>query len=118
MIFATANTRDLEIAQKNSGYRRDPVSRGSLDLAPRFLTSRPIIDPGPSGEDPDAGSGNLAMSDHRVSGRCAVGPVDVAGPVTPIKMPGMDDRLAVDVVDEGHQAVLEFVFGGDADMAQ
>jgi len=53
-------------------------------LAPRFLTSRPIIDPGPSGEDPDTGSGNLAMSDHRVSGRCAVGPVDVAGPVTPI----------------------------------
>ena len=30
----------------------------------------------------------------------------------------MDDWLAIDVVDEGHQAFLEFVFGADADVAQ
>jgi hypothetical protein len=40
---------------------------GSLDLASPVLTSRPIIDPGPSGEDPGTRLGNLAMSDHRVS---------------------------------------------------
>jgi len=32
--------------------------------------------------------------------------------------PGVDERLAVDVVDEGQQAFLEFVFGADADVAQ
>jgi len=32
--------------------------------------------------------------------------------------PGVDDRLAVDIVDEGHQALREFVFGADADVAQ
>jgi hypothetical protein len=30
----------------------------------------------------------------------------------------VDDWLAIDVVDEGHQAFLEFVFGTDADVAQ
>jgi Transposase DDE domain group 1 len=33
-------------------------------------------------------------------------------------MPGVDDWLAIDVADEGHQALLEFVFGSDADVAQ
>ena len=33
-------------------------------------------------------------------------------------MPGVDDWLAIDIADEGHQAFLEFVFGGDADVAQ
>ena len=32
--------------------------------------------------------------------------------------PGVDDWLAIDVADEGHQAFSEFVFGGDADVAQ
>jgi hypothetical protein len=32
--------------------------------------------------------------------------------------PGVDDWLAIDIVDEGHQAFLEFVFGADADVAQ
>ena len=32
--------------------------------------------------------------------------------------PSVDDWLAIDVVDEGHQAFLEFVFGGDANVAQ
>jgi hypothetical protein len=32
--------------------------------------------------------------------------------------PGVDDWLAIDVADEGHQALPEFVFGGDADVAQ
>ena len=32
--------------------------------------------------------------------------------------PSVDDWLAIDVVNEGHQALLEFVFGTDADMAQ
>ena len=30
----------------------------------------------------------------------------------------MDDWLAIDVLDEGHQAFFEFVFGADADVAQ
>jgi aryl-alcohol dehydrogenase-like predicted oxidoreductase len=42
----------------------------------------------------------------------------VSGCTVDFITPGVDDRLAVDVVDEGHQAVLEFVFGSDADMAQ
>jgi hypothetical protein len=33
-------------------------------------------------------------------------------------MPGVDDWLAIDIADDGHQALLEFVFGGDADLAQ
>src|SRR5260370_18977223 len=33
-------------------------------------------------------------------------------------VPGMDDWLAIDIADEGDQAFLEFVFGGDADVAQ
>ena len=32
--------------------------------------------------------------------------------------PSVDDWLAIDVVNEGHQALLEFVFGTDADVAQ
>jgi hypothetical protein len=32
-------------------------------------------------------------------------------------MPGVDDWLAIDVANEGHQALLEFVFGGDAKVA-
>ena len=32
--------------------------------------------------------------------------------------PGVDDGLAVEVVDEDHQAFLEFGFGADADVAQ
>jgi hypothetical protein len=32
--------------------------------------------------------------------------------------PSVDDWLAIDVVDEGHQAFLEFVFGTDAGVAQ
>src|SRR5207302_1811755 len=32
--------------------------------------------------------------------------------------PSVDDWLAIDIADEGHQAFLEFVFGGDADVAQ
>ena len=30
----------------------------------------------------------------------------------------MDDGMAIDVVDTGHDALLELVLGGDADMAQ
>jgi hypothetical protein len=45
--------------------------------------SRATIDPGPSGKDPDIGSGNLAMSDH-LSCAAALGPVNVAGPDTPL----------------------------------
>ena len=30
----------------------------------------------------------------------------------------MEDWLAIDIVNEGHQAFLEFVFGADADVAQ
>jgi hypothetical protein len=54
----------------------------------------PIIgltnDPGPSGEDPDVGSGNLAMSDP-VSCAGALGPVDVAGlrPIGPLTAPAL-----------------------------
>ena len=33
-------------------------------------------------------------------------------------MPGVDHWLAIDVADEGDQALLEFVFGSDADVAQ
>jgi hypothetical protein len=33
-------------------------------------------------------------------------------------MPGVDDWLAIDVANEGHQALFEFVFGGDAKVAQ
>src|SRR5689334_18588854 len=86
MIFATANTRDLEIAQKIAISGATLFQRGSLDLAPPFLTSRPTIDPGPSGEDPDTGSSNLAMSDHRGRRRRAFGPLDVAGPAIPIPL--------------------------------
>ena len=32
--------------------------------------------------------------------------------------PGVDNRRTIDVGDKGHQALLEFVFGGDADVAQ
>ena len=32
--------------------------------------------------------------------------------------PSVDDWLAIDVVDEGQQSFLEFVFGVDADVAQ
>ena len=32
--------------------------------------------------------------------------------------PGVDNWLAIDVADEGHQAFAEFVFGGDTDVAQ
>ena len=31
---------------------------------------------------------------------------------------GVDDGMLVDVVHGGHDAVLEFLFGGDADVAQ
>jgi hypothetical protein len=72
----------------------DEMLRYPEDHRPRRLeffwrapTSGPTIDPGPSGEDPDIGSGNLAMSDHRVGRRCAFGPVDVAGPCDPIDLP-------------------------------
>src|ERR1700757_1873660 len=34
----------------------------------------------------------------------------VSGCTVDFITPGVDDRLAIDVVDEGHQAVLEFVF--------
>jgi hypothetical protein len=30
----------------------------------------------------------------------------------------VDNWLAIDVADEGHQAFLEFVFGADADLPQ
>ena len=30
----------------------------------------------------------------------------------------MDDRVSIDVIDGGHDALLEFLFGGDADVAQ
>jgi len=30
----------------------------------------------------------------------------------------VDDGMAIDVVDTGHDALLELVLGGDADMAQ
>ena len=30
----------------------------------------------------------------------------------------MDDRVSVDVVDGGHDALFEFLFGGNPDMAQ
>ena len=36
--------------------------------------------------------------------------------VSDLVAPGMDDWLAIDIVDEGHQALLEFVFGVDADV--
>jgi hypothetical protein len=37
--------------------------------------------------------------------------------VSDLVAPGVDDWLAIDIVDEGHQALLEFVFGADADVA-
>jgi hypothetical protein len=37
--------------------------------------------------------------------------------VSDLVAPGVDDWLAIDIVDEGHQAFLEFVFGADADVA-
>jgi len=30
----------------------------------------------------------------------------------------VNDRIVVEVVDGGHEAVLEFLFGGDADVAE
>ena len=38
--------------------------------------------------------------------------------VSDLLAPGVDDWLAIDIVDEGHQAFLEFVFGADADVTQ
>jgi len=38
------------------------------------------------------GSGNLAMSDHRVRRRCAFGPVDVAGPAIQSILPDITGR--------------------------
>src|SRR6516164_5459868 len=38
--------------------------------------------------------------------------------VSDLVAPGVDDWLAIDIVDEGHQAFLEFVFGADTDVAQ
>ena len=32
--------------------------------------------------------------------------------------PSVDDGFAVEVIHGGHDAVFEFLFGGDADMAQ
>ena len=32
--------------------------------------------------------------------------------------PGMDDGMLVEVVDGGHDAFLEFLLGGDGDMAE
>ena len=37
--------------------------------------------------------------------------------VSDLVAPGVDDWLAIDIVDKGHQALLEFVFGADADVA-
>ena len=37
--------------------------------------------------------------------------------VSDLVAPGVDDWLAIDIVDEGDQALLEFVFGADADVA-
>ena len=37
--------------------------------------------------------------------------------VSDLIAPGVDDWLAIDIVDEGHQAFLQFVFGADADVA-
>jgi hypothetical protein len=37
--------------------------------------------------------------------------------VSDLVAPGVDDWLAIDIVDEGHQALREFVFGADADVA-
>ena len=42
----------------------------------------------------------------------------VSGCTVDFITPGVDDWLAIDVADEGHQAFPEFVFGGDADVAQ
>ena len=30
----------------------------------------------------------------------------------------MNDWIAIEVIDGGHEAILEFLFGGDADVAQ
>ena len=39
-------------------------------------------------------------------------------PRSAVGAPGVDDGCAVDVVDGGHDAVLEFLLGGDADVAE
>ena len=41
-----------------------------------------------------------------------------SGSIIDFVLPGVDDGLAVDVSDAGHEAQLEFVFGADADVAQ
>jgi hypothetical protein len=46
-------------------YHSDDVA--FLNRPCPFLMYVATIDPGPSGEEPHIGSGNLAMSDHRVS---------------------------------------------------
>jgi hypothetical protein len=46
-----------------------PNRRDSLNRRGQFLIFLPTMGPGPSGEDPDLESGNLAMSDHRVRRR-------------------------------------------------
>ena len=41
-----------------------------------------------------------------------------SGSIIDFVLPGVDDGLAVDVSDAGHEAQLEFVFGADADVPQ
>jgi hypothetical protein len=40
------------------------------------------------------------------------------GCIVDLVTPGVGDGLAIDVGNERHQALLEFVFGADADVAQ
>src|SRR6516164_11412172 len=41
-----------------------------------------------------------------------------SGRLSDLVAPGMGDWLAIEVIDEGHQALFEFVFGGDADLSE
>lgn len=41
-----------------------------------------------------------------------------SGSIIDFVVPGVNDGLAVDVGDAGHEAQLEFVFGADADVQQ
>jgi hypothetical protein len=62
----------VALAEDATEYVRPRMAlNGILNCLRALLFHMPTIDPGPSGEDPRIGSGNLAMSDHRVRRRCA-----------------------------------------------
>jgi len=70
------------------------IATGGLNSFGALLPLGPTIDPGPSGEDPDIVSGNLAMSDHRVWRRYAFGPVSMSwGHATQLTSPDVTGQL-------------------------